>query len=121
MDIDFARGTVLIKALADETRVRIIHILSSGELCACKIQEYFDLTQPTLSHHLTLLTKAGLVIARKEGKWSYYRLSKESFTYLEKFLTSISVSSNTCLCKKVGSQSTNKLVETSKIKCNQEN
>jgi ArsR family transcriptional regulator, arsenate/arsenite/antimonite-responsive transcriptional repressor len=100
MDIDFARGTSLIKALADETRVRIVHILSCGELCACDIQDYFNLTQPTLSHHLTLLVEAGLVIARPEGKWTYYSLSEAAFGFLETFITEISRESDTCLCKK---------------------
>ena len=75
MTLDFTRGAMFFKALADETRVRIIHILSCGELCACDILGYFDLTQPTLSHHLSILVGAGLVISRTEGKWTHYRLN----------------------------------------------
>ncbi len=100
MDIAFAEGTALLKSLADETRVRIVHILSCGELCACDIQSYFDLTQPTLSHHLSLLVDSGLVIARPEGKWTYYSLSKKSFGFVETFLAQISRESDTCMCKK---------------------
>jgi ArsR family transcriptional regulator, arsenate/arsenite/antimonite-responsive transcriptional repressor len=100
MDIAFTRGTNVLKALADETRVRIVHILSCGELCACDIQAYFDLTQPTLSHHLSLLVDSGLVVARPEGKWTHYSLSKETFGFLESFIAQISRDSDTCLCKK---------------------
>lgn len=102
MAIDFARGTALFKALADETRTRIVHILSCGELCACDILDYFDLTQPTLSHHLNILVDAGLVIARPEGKWTYYSLNRDSFAFIENFITDVSHESDKCLCKKTG-------------------
>jgi len=101
MDIDFKRGTELMKALSDETRVRIVHILSCGELCACDIQEYFDLTQPTLSHHLALLVDAGLVTARREGKWAHYSLTGASFDALGDFVKTISSPSANCDCKKI--------------------
>jgi ArsR family transcriptional regulator, arsenate/arsenite/antimonite-responsive transcriptional repressor len=100
--IDFTRGASLIKALDDETRLKIVHILSCGELCACDILEYFDLTQPTLSHHLNILVAAGLVIPRPEGKWTYYSLHRDSFSFLEGFIKDISSESRTCLCKKLG-------------------
>ncbi len=100
MDIDFARGTALFKAMADETRSRIVHILSCGELCACDILDYFDLTQPTLSHHLGILVEAGLLLARPEGKWTYYRLNGETFAFLERFIKDVSHESDKCLCKK---------------------
>ena len=100
MELDVTRGAALYKALADDTRVRIIHILSCGELCACKIQPYFPLSQPTLSHHLTILVDAGLVAARPEGKWVYYSLNEESFSFLDEFTRSISRGTDACQCGK---------------------
>lgn len=100
MNIDFARGTALFKAMADETRTRIIHILSCGELCACDILDYFDVTQPTLSHHLNILVDSGLIIPRPEGKWTYYSLDAETFAFLERFIKDVSHESDKCLCKK---------------------
>ena len=100
MDIDFTRGARLCKVLADETRARIVHILSCGELCACDILDYFDLTQPTLSHHLGVLVEAGLVHARNEGKWTHYGVRKETFAFLERYLKDLSKESDACLCKK---------------------
>jgi ArsR family transcriptional regulator len=100
MTIDFARGTLLLKAMADETRARILHILTCGELCACELLDYFDLTQPTLSHHLGVLVEAGLVKARTEGKWTHYSLSAETFEFLDCFIKDLSRESERCLCKK---------------------
>ena len=59
----------VFKALADETRLKIIQMLSSGELCACNILEEFNITQPTLSYHMKILTECGLVKGVKEGSW----------------------------------------------------
>jgi len=101
MSLDFLEGTLLLKALADETRVQIIHILSCGELCACDILSYFDLKQPTLSHHLGLLEAANLVEVRKEGRWSYYKLNSEGFTHVQAFLTTLASPSEVCLCKQI--------------------
>lgn len=100
MPIDFARGAGLMKALSDETRVRIVHILSCGEVCACDLLEHFEISQPTLSHHLGLLVDAGLVAARPEGKWVHYRLEREAFDFIAAFIPAISRGDEKCLCKK---------------------
>src|SRR3989337_3215405 len=63
------------KALADETRLSILRLLEVREMCVCEIMVALDLTQPTASHHLGLLENAGLVKARKEGKWVFYSLA----------------------------------------------
>jgi len=62
------------KALADETRLRILKLLEVREMCVCEIMIGLDLTQPTASHHLTLLENTGLVKDRKEGKWVFYSI-----------------------------------------------
>ncbi len=104
--LNFSRGSVLFKALADETRIKIVHILSCGEVCACELLDYFDLSQPTLSHHLGILVESGLVFARPEGKWTRYSLNMDEFTVLEQFIHTISHESELCLCKKKGSTCT---------------
>jgi ArsR family transcriptional regulator len=63
------------KALADPTRVRILGLLRSGEVCVCHIHEGLKLPQSLVSRHLAYLRRAGLVEARKEGLWVYYRLA----------------------------------------------
>jgi ArsR family transcriptional regulator len=64
----------ITKALADESRVRMLMALRSGELCVCQITELFGLAPSTVSKHLSILYQAGLVESRKEGRWMYYRL-----------------------------------------------
>jgi len=65
----------ITNALADENRVRAILALRGGELCACQVIELLQLAPSTVSKHLSILKQAGLVDARKEGRWMYYRLS----------------------------------------------
>lgn len=77
MRIDYERYAKILKALSDPKRLKIVDMISGGELCACKIQEEFNITQPTLSHDMKLLCDAGLVSGRKEGKWIHYSLVNE--------------------------------------------
>jgi len=65
----------LIKALADPTRIKILHLLKYGELCVCEIIGALEKPQPTISHHLNILKKAGFLKWRKEGVWIHYSLS----------------------------------------------
>ena len=64
--MDYTEYARLFKALSDPKRLKIVHMLAGGELCACKILEEFHITQPTLSHDMKLLTDTGLVIPRRE-------------------------------------------------------
>jgi ArsR family transcriptional regulator, arsenate/arsenite/antimonite-responsive transcriptional repressor len=67
------------KALADPTRVAIVNQLSAAEeVCVCNLTETFDLSQPTISHHLKILRDAGLVESSRRGTWAYYRLVPEA-------------------------------------------
>ena len=71
------------KALADPTRVAIINSLSAAdEVCVCNLTEAFDLSQPTISHHLKILREAGLVESSRRGTWAYYRLVPEAIDAL---------------------------------------
>jgi DNA-binding transcriptional ArsR family regulator len=62
-----------VKALADETRQRILTLLQPGEMNESDIVAYINMTQPTISYHLALLRRANLVLARREGKYVFYR------------------------------------------------
>ncbi len=72
---DAKKRSKLFKALADETRVRIIGVLTVREMCVCEVMVALGLTQPTASHHLGILENVGLVKDRKEGKWVFYSLA----------------------------------------------
>jgi ArsR family transcriptional regulator len=76
------------KALADPTRIAIVNRLAgAGEVCVCDLVEEFELSQPTISHHLRLLRQAGLVEAERRGTWAYYRLVPTSIDQLRVALT----------------------------------
>jgi ArsR family transcriptional regulator len=71
------------KALADPTRVAIVNCLSAtDEVCVCTLTETFELSQPTISHHLKILRDAGLVEASRRGTWAFYRLVPEKLAAL---------------------------------------
>ncbi len=71
-------NAALLKSLADETRLKIIYLLKNGELCACEILESIDKAQSTISHHLNLMKKEGVLSARKQGIWVYYKLANDN-------------------------------------------
>src|ERR1051325_1414527 len=71
-----AEMDVLFKALADTTRLRILGLLLTGEVCVCHIHESLKIPQPKASRHLAYLRKSGLVDARREGLWMHYRLAE---------------------------------------------
>lgn len=77
---------LICKALGDANRLKIVNLLSGGEKCACVLLEAFDITQPTLSHHMRILCECGLVVSRKEGKWSHYSLDGETLHCLKEFV-----------------------------------
>lgn len=94
---------VMFKAFCDENRIRIIKLLRSGEKCACKLLEEINVTQPTLSHHMKILCDAGIVIGRKEGKWTYYSISekgaKQAETCLRKLTALDAAKENQSCCE----------------------
>ena len=77
---------VICKALGDSNRLQIVRMLSDGEKCGCKLLEAFDITQPTLSHHMKILCDCGLVNDRKEGKWHYYSINVEAWKEFGDFI-----------------------------------
>ena len=81
---------LICKALGDSNRLQIVQMLSEGEKCGCKLLEAFEITQPTLSHHMIILTECGLVISRKEGKWSHYSLNCETLKEYKQFIEGLS-------------------------------
>ncbi|HKO44582.1 MAG TPA: metalloregulator ArsR/SmtB family transcription factor [Pyrinomonadaceae bacterium] len=65
---------LLFKALADQTRLRLINLIGDDEICVCFFVEVLNTNQPKISRHLAYLKRAGVVAARREGKWIHYRL-----------------------------------------------
>ena len=79
----------LLKAVADPVRLRLLSLVAShadGEACVCDLNDAFDLSQPTISHHLKVLHEVGLLDRSKRGVWVYYRARPEALSDLAKLL-----------------------------------
>ncbi|MFC7956482.1 ArsR/SmtB family transcription factor [Rhodococcoides kroppenstedtii] len=84
---DLAR---MFKAIGDPVRLRLLSLVAShagGEACVCDISESFDLSQPTISHHLKVLREAGLVDSERRGTWVYYRAIPSALSQLSAALS----------------------------------
>lgn len=82
----------LFKALADPTRLRLIHLLGDDELCVCSCVAVLNTNQPKISRHLAYLRRAGLVTARRDGKWTHYRLTEPTDTYIARIVSELRAS-----------------------------
>ena len=87
---------VALKAVADPARLKILRLLkqegkcSIGKavgMCACDVQDHVRLSQPTISHHMTVLRRAGLILAEKHGLWMWYRRNEKSLHELGKAMS----------------------------------
>jgi ArsR family transcriptional regulator, arsenate/arsenite/antimonite-responsive transcriptional repressor len=81
--------STLLKALADPVRLRLMSLVLShedGEACVCDLNDAFDLSQPTISHHLKVLLRAGLVDREQRGNWAYFRVREEPLAALRSLL-----------------------------------
>lgn len=82
--------SLICKAMSDENRLHIIEMLTTGEKCGCDLLDELQVTQPTLSHHMKVLSDCGLVSSRKEGKWQLYSINCERFMAFKEHLNAIS-------------------------------
>lgn len=96
----YAEYVPVLKALSDETRLKIMDMLSCGEMCACRILEEFSISQSTLSYHMKMLTDCGLVNARRDGAWMRYTLNKERAAETLAFLSHITEDKEDCICRR---------------------
>lgn len=87
--MDYKAYSMIMKALGDETRVKIFDMLSEGERCACKLLDEFSVTQPTLSYHMKILCDCGLVAARRDGIWMRYTVRQEVLADMIGFLNRV--------------------------------
>ena len=84
--MDTANVALICRALGDSNRLQIVQMLSGGDKCACKLLEHFEITQPTLSHHMKILCECGLVNVQKVGKWAHYSLNCETFSAFKEYI-----------------------------------
>ena len=87
LDRDQAR--LLFKALGDPLRLEVVQALAEGERCVCELSQGLDLAQSRLSFHLKVMREAGLIEAREQGRWVYYRLRPDALAQLSHWLGAI--------------------------------
>ena len=74
-DREFRENETFFSSLGDVTRLKILKVIGDEELCSCEVMAALDLTQPTTSHHLGILERAGVLSSRRDGKWVFYRIA----------------------------------------------
>lgn len=99
MNSEYAVFASVFKAMSDETRLKIIDMLSCGEMCACDILAYFNISQSTLSYHMKILAECGLVNAIRDGAWMRYTLNRERTGAVIAFAGQITQAKADCICR----------------------
>lgn len=79
----------VFRAFTDESRVRVLELLSESEQCACILLDDLKISQPTLSHHMKILCDSGIVKSRRVGKWNYYSINADGCEYASRLLNAI--------------------------------
>lgn len=98
MKTKYQRNAAIFKAFCDENRWRILEMLRSGEKCACRLLEELHVGQSTLSHHMKILCDSGVVMSRREGKWTHYSLSAEQCNVVVGMLQDLLCTEAACEC-----------------------
>lgn len=83
------RTEVFFRALADPTRLRLLNLMANDEVCVCFLIEALGMSQPKISRHLAYLRQAGIVSARRDGKWMHYRLTVPPDSHAVSFLGAV--------------------------------
>ena len=86
---DYSKDAKIFKALCDEKRLYILELLKGGEKCACALIEDMKIGQSALSYHMKILCESGIVVSRKDGKWTHYRLSEAGIKEAQNRLTQL--------------------------------
>ena len=99
MNLTYAEYVPVFKAVSDETRIKIIDMLSCGQMCACDILVGLSITQSTLSYHMKILSECGLVDAERDGPWMRYKLNQKKIDAVQIFFTDITRQKEDCICQ----------------------
>ena len=91
----------IFKALSDETRLRVVDMLSCREMSACDILSNFTLSQSTLSYHMKILIEAKVVNARREGLWTKYSINDDTFNKMMEFIPELYKMKDKCVCEQI--------------------
>ena len=87
-------AALICRALSDANRLQIVQLLTEGVHCTCHLLEHFQVTQPTLTHHMRVLSECDLLQSRKEGKWTFYALNCVTLTAFREFIAGLDCGRN---------------------------
>ena len=90
----------IFKAFCEETRLKVLELLRSGEKCACDLLDIVEVGQSTLSHHMKILVESGIVSSRKDGKWTYYAIDEHGSQKAVVLLESLTTVKRDLVCVK---------------------
>jgi ArsR family transcriptional regulator, arsenate/arsenite/antimonite-responsive transcriptional repressor len=96
------RLAAVFKALSDPVRLRLLSLIAShegGEACVCDLTPTFEVSDPTISHHLKVLREAGLVTSQRRASWIYYRIVPETLAGLSSLLDAAGAATSTQACR----------------------
>jgi ArsR family transcriptional regulator, arsenate/arsenite/antimonite-responsive transcriptional repressor len=87
-DSEIERMAAILKAIAHPVRIKILDLIlqCDGEVCSCDIERFFELSQPTISHHIKLLQETGLIASEPRGVWVYHKIRTDAFSYIRDHL-----------------------------------
>lgn len=111
--MEYTKVSNVLKVLANPKRLEIIDLLSCGEMCACKINELFNITQPTLSYDMKLLKEINFVVERQDGRRRMYKLNEEEIADFKGVFDLLIKNKDNCICTR-----NEKTKLTEKTKCN---
>ena len=101
---DYAK---IFKALSDDTRLKIVEMISCEEMCACDILDFFHISQSTLSYHMKILSESNIVNSRKDGSWVKYKLNKDMISQIKYIFEELTVGNDSCICSNVKNKNCN--------------
>lgn len=99
--MNYEEESIIFKALCEPTRLKILDMLSCGEMCACAMLESLSITQPTLSHHMKVLMECELISGRKDSTWMYYSIRRDRVEKLHQFIDLLTNTKENCICGSV--------------------
>jgi ArsR family transcriptional regulator, arsenate/arsenite/antimonite-responsive transcriptional repressor len=105
---DFRVESEIFSALSVPIRLKILDMISCGEICACDLLENLSISQPTLSHHMKVLMECGLVTGRKNSTWMHYSINEKAVDDLHNLIRTITHDKDNCVCYKSKKKVNNK-------------
>ena len=106
--IKYVEERNIFKVLSDITRLQIIDMLSCNEMCACDLLGGLSINQSTLSHHMKVLTRSGLVLGRKEATWMYYSINRQFISKIHQIIDELVNYKDECECNIIKTDCRNK-------------